>query len=116
MASKQGPASTSDGLPTGLVILSPESVPVELHSELQQATSALHGASLHLEQQRSAANNDGRHEEEQQRSRQIEDEGDNEVEFSQALEEHGITMVSSLSHMAHLDDDRFFDEEAVIDW
>ena len=115
MASKQGPASTSDGLPTGLVILSPESVPVELHSELQQATTALHGASLHLDQQRAGANNDVRHEEQQQSS-QIEDEGDNEVEFSQALEEHGITMVSSLSHMAHLDDDRFFDEEAVIDW
>ena len=104
MASKHGPVSvvSSDGLPPGLVIISNESVPIELHSQLSASQTLDHDGSL----------TSGKHE----------DEVDcDDVDFKFTVEDHGASMVQShvqnLSQMGgHLDDSDRVDDAAIVQW
>jgi len=94
MASKHGPVSvSSDGLPPGLVIIADESVPIDLHSQLDASQTVGHEGSI---------------------SNVKHGEVDG-VCFS--AEEHGASMVPNLSQLVgHLDDPDRIDDAAIVNW
>ena len=98
MASKHGPVSvvSSDGLPPGLVIISDESVPIELHPQLSSGQNLTHDGSI----------SHGKHDE---------DIECDDVDFS--VEDHGASMVQNLSQISgHLDESDRIDDAVIVQW
>ena len=93
MASKHGPVSvSSDGLPPGLVIIADESVPIDLHSQLNASQNAGHEGSI----------GNVKH---------------GEVDVCFNADEHGASMVPNLSQLVgHLDDPDHIDDAAIVHW
>ena len=107
MASKHGPVTTvtSDGLPAGLVILTDESVPIQLNPQLGDERSNVLQAALGEREVSQAL-------------RRVEGVHDQDgVEFCESMEGHGITMVSTPSHNGgYFEESDRVDEDAIISW
>lgn len=101
MASKHGPVAvvSSDGLPPGLVILSDESVPIDLNSQLARTRNVGREAAIINAQQ-------------------IGENGQAEKgNFNSSIGDHGASMVSNLSPIqGNMDDSDRIDDAAIVQW
>lgn len=101
MASKQGPVGvvSSDGLPPGLVIISNESVPIELHSQLGRGENLGHSGTAIVN------------------VKQLNEEDNVECDVDFNVDDHAASMVPNLSQMAGpYDVSERVDDATIVQW